>query len=171
MKIKIVIVLIVFFLAIISVVAVKKYIDNSVVDKYGMVRSSEDDIILCRYFCGGGMDGSSETLEISVSENGSAVVSYEYTSLISDKVKKESAAVSFEAIKEIRDICKKNRIFSWGELKNSDVLVLDAPVISVYISTGEDSCSYNSNKVIPEWARGITTEFYNIIKKHLKGVD
>lgn len=151
--------------------AVKKHIDNSVVDKYGMVKTPEEDIILCRYSCGGGMDGSSETLEISVSENGSAVVSYEYTSLISDKVKKESVAVSFDAIKEIRAICKKHRIFSWGELKDSEILLLDAPVTSVYVSTGQESYSYNSNNKIPEYAYGITNELYNAMKKHLKGVD
>ena len=171
MKVKTVILLVVIFLAVISVMAVKKHIDNSVVDKYGMVKTPEEDIILCRYSCGGGMDGSSETLEISASENGSAVVSYEYTSLISDKVKKESAVVSFNAIKEIRDICKKHRIFSWGELKDSEILVLDAPVTSIYVSTGQESYSYSSNNEIPEYAYGITSELYNAMKKHLKGVD
>ena len=161
----------VVILVALSAFAIKKYIDNSLVDKYGMVKTPEEDIILCRYFCGGGMDGSSETLEISVSENGSAVVSYEYTSLISDKVKKESVEVSFDAIKEIRDICKKHRIFSWGELKDSEVFLLDAPVTSVYISTGQESYSYNSNNKIPEYAYGITSELYNAMKKHLKGVD
>ncbi len=171
MKVKTVILLVIIFLAVISVIAVKKHIDNSVVDKYGMVKTPEEDIILCRYFCGGGMDGSSETLEISVSENGSEVVSYEYTSLISDKVKKESAAVSFDAIKEIRAICKKHRIFSWGELKDSELLLLDAPVTSIYVSTGRESYSYNSNNEIPQYAYGITNELYNAMKKHLKGVD
>lgn len=171
MKIKIFILLVVVFLAVISVVAVKKHIDNSVVDKYGMVKTPEEDIVLCRYSCAGGMEGSSETLEISVSENGSAVVTYEYTSLISDKVKKESVEVSFDAIKEIRDICKRHRIFSWGELKDSEVFLLDAPVTSVYVSTGQESYSYNSNNEIPEYAYGITNELYNAMKKNLKGVD
>ena len=171
MKTKIVIILVVVILVALSAFAIKKYIDNSLVDKYGMVKTPEEDIVLCRYSCGGGMEGSSETLEISVSENGSAVVTYEYTSLISDKVKKESAEVSFDAIKEIRDICKKHRIFSWGELKDSEVFLLDAPVTSVYISTGQESYSYNSNNKIPEYAYGITSELYNAMKKHLKGVD
>ena len=117
------------------------------------------------------MEGSSVILEISVAENGCAVVTYEYTSLTSDKVKKESAEVSFDAIKEIRDICKKHRIFSWGELKDSEILLLDAPVTSIYVSTGQESYSYNSNNEIPEYAYGITNELYNAMKKHLKGVD
>lgn len=161
----------VVILVALSAFAIKKYIDNSLVDKYGMVKTPEDDITLCRYTSSGGMDGSSEYIEIYADENGNAVVTYEYTSLTSDKVKKESAVVYFDAIKEIRDICKKHRIFSWGELKDSEILLLDAPVTSVYVSTGQESYSYNSNNEIPEYAYGITTELYNAMKKHLKGVD
>ena len=171
MKIKIVVILIVVILMILSVFAIKKYIDNSLVDKYGMVRTPEEDIILCRYSCGGGMDGSSETLEIRMSESGKAIVTYDYSSLISEKEISESAEVSFEAMKEIREICKKYRIFSWGELRQTEEMLLDAPVTSVYVTTGEDEYSYSSNDVIPEYGMGITTELYNSMIKHIKGVD
>ena len=156
---------------VLSVFAIKKHIDNSLVDKYGMIKTTEDDIILCRYFCGGGMDGSSETLEIRVNESGKAIVAYDYSSLISEKEISESAEVSFEAMKEIREICKKYRIFSWGELKKTEEMLLDAPVTSVYVTTGEDEYSYSSNDIIPEYGMGITTELYNSMKKHLEGVD
>ena len=171
MKIKIVIILIVVILMVLSVFAIKKHIDNSLVDKYGMVRTPEEDIILCRYSCGGGMDGSSETLEIRVNESGKAIVAYDYSSLISEKEISESAEVSFEAMKEIREICKKYRIFSWGELKKTEEMLLDAPVTSVYVTTGEDEYSYSSNDIIPEYGVGITTEIYNSMIKHIKGVD
>ena len=156
---------------ILSVFAIKKHIDNSLVDKYGMVRTPEDDIILCRYSCGGGMDGSSETLEIRMTESGKAIVTYDYSSLISEKEISESAEVSFEAMKEIREICKKYRIFSWGELKETEEMLLDAPVTSVYVTTGEDEYSYSSNDIIPEYGMGITNELYNSMIKHIKGVD
>ena len=171
MKTKTVIILIVVILMILSVFAIKKYIDNSLVDKYGMIKTTEDDIVLCRYFCGGGMDGSSETLEIRMTESGKAVVTYDYSSLTSDKEVSESAEVSFEAMKEIREICKKYRIFSWGELSQTEEILLDAPVTSVYVATGEDEYSYSSNDIIPEYGMGITTELYNSIIKHLEGVD
>lgn len=156
---------------VLSVFAIKKHIDNSLVDKYGMIKTTEDDIILCRYFCGGGMDGSSETLEIRVNESGKAIVAYDYSSLISEKEISESAEVSFEAMKEIREICKKYRIFSWGELKKTEEMLLDAPVTSVYVTTGEDEYSYSSNDIIPEYGVEITTEIYNSMIKHIKGVD
>ncbi len=171
MKIKIVIILIVVILMILSVFAIKKYIDNSLVDKYGMVKTPEEDIVLCRYSCGGGMDGSSETLEIRMTESGKAIVAYDYSSLTSDKEVSESAEVSADAITEIRDICKRYRIFSWGELRETEEMLLDAPTTSVYVTTGEDEYSYSSNNIIPEYAAGITTELYNSMKKHLEGVD
>lgn len=171
MKTKTVIILIVVILMILSVFAIKKYIDNSLVDKYGMIKTTEDDIVLCRYFCGGGMDGSSETLEIRMTESGKAIVTYDYSSLTSDKEVSESAEVAADAITEIREICKKYRIFSWGELRKTEEMLLDAPITSVYVTTGEDEYSYSSNDIIPEYGMGITTELYNSMKKHLEGVD
>lgn len=171
MKTKTVIILIVVILMILSVFAIKKYIDNSLVDKYGMIKTTEDDIVLCRYSCGGGMDGSSETLEIRMTESGKAIVKYDYSSLTSDKEVSESAEVSADAITEIREICKKYRIFSWGELRQTEEMLLDAPVTSVYVTTGEDEYSYSSNDIIPEYGMGITNELYNSMKKHLEGVD
>ena len=171
MKAKIVMIPIVIILIILSLFALKRYMDNSVLDKNGMVRTPEEDIILCRYSCGGGMDGSSETLEIRMTESGKAIVTYDYSSLTSDKEVSESAEVSADAINEIRDICKKYRIFSWGELRQTEEMLLDAPVTSVYVTTGEDEYSYSSNDIIPEYGMGITNELYNSMIKHLKGVD
>ena len=171
MKTKTVIILIVVILMIFSLSAIKKYVDNSVRDKYGMVRTPEEEIVLCRYSSGGGMDGSSETLEIRMTESGNAVVTYDYSSLTSDKEVSESAEVSADAIKEIRDICKKYRIFSWGELRQTEEMLLDAPITSVYVTTGEDEYSYSSNDIIPGYGKGITTELYNSMIKHIKGVD
>lgn len=171
MKTKTVIILIVVILMILSLFAIKKYIDNSLVDKYGMVRTPEEEIVLCRYSCGGGMDGSSETLEIRMTESGKSVVTYDYSSVTSDKEISETAEVSADAIKEIRDICKKYSIFSWGELRQTEEMLLDAPITSVYVSTGEAEYSYSSNDIIPEYGMGITTELYNSMIKHIKGVD
>lgn len=171
MKTKTVIILIVVILMIFSLSAIKKYVDNSVRDKYGMVRTPEEEIVLCRYSCGGGMDGSSETLEIRMTESGKAVVTYDYSSVTSDKEISEAADVSADAITEIRDICKKYRIFSWGELRKTEEMLLDAPITSVYVSTGEAEYSYSSNDIIPEYGMGITTELYNSMIKHIKGVD
>lgn len=171
MKTKTVIILIVVILMIFSLYAIKKYVDNSVRDKYGMVRTPEEEIVLCRYSCGGGMDGSSETLEIRMTESDKAVVTYDYSSVTSDKEISETAEVSADAIKEIRDICKKYSIFSWGELRQTEEMLLDAPITSVYVSTGEAEYSYSSNDIIPEYGMGITTELYNSMIKHIKGVD
>ena len=171
MKTKTVIILIVVILMIFSLSAIKKYVDNSVRDKYGMVRTPEEEIVLCRYSSGGGMDGSSETLEIRMAENGNAVVTYDYSSVTSDKEISEAAEVSADAIKEIRDICKKYSIFSWGELRQTEEMLLDAPITSVYVSTGEAEYSYSSNDIIPGYGMGITTELYNSMIKHIKGVD
>ena len=171
MKTKIIIILVVVILIALSVLAVKKHIDSSVVDKYGMVKTPEDDIILCRYSSGGGMDGEYETLEICESENGGAVVTYECSRITTGKDYSESVEVPYEALSKIRAICKKHSIFSWGKLKDSEAILLDGPVTSVTVSAGDMSYTYNSNQEIPEYACGITTELYNVMYNYLKGVD
>lgn len=149
----------------------KGFFDNIITDKTGMVHYPEDDIILCRYSSGGGMEGEYKALEICKSENGCAVVTYEYSRITTDEEYSESAEVPFEALSEIRAICKKYEIFSWGELKDSEIILLDAPVTTVTVSTGDISYSYNSNQEIPEKAYGITSELYNVMNNYLKGVD
>ena len=47
MKLKIIIVISVIFLLVLFFFAVKKYFDNSVVDKHGMVRDNEKTTVIC----------------------------------------------------------------------------------------------------------------------------
>ncbi len=171
MKTKILIIIEVVILLVISVFILKGIFANTVVDKTGMVRSPEDEIVLCRYSSGGGMDGLWESLEIRESKNAVAIIFYEYSSMTSDKNFSQRVEVSVDVLNEIRSICKKYSIFSWGELKDSDELLLDAPVTTVYVSTGDISYSYNSNQEIPKYAYGITTELYDVMHNYLKGVD
>lgn len=149
----------------------KGFFGRTITDKTGMVRTPEDDIILCRYSSGGGMDGEYETLEICESENGGAVVTYECSRITTGEDYSESVEVPYEALSKIRAICKKYSIFSWGKLKDSEAILLDGPVTSVTVSAGDMSYTYNSNQEIPEYAYGITTELYNVMYNYLKGVD
>ena len=45
------------------------------------------------------------------------------------------------------------------------------PMKTIKVGTGEAEYSYSSNDVIPEYGMGITTELYNSMIKHIKGVD
>lgn len=171
MKTKILIVLAVVVLLVCSMFTLKVFFGKIITDKTGMVRTPEDNIILCRYSASGDMDGECEILEIRESENGGAVIFYEYSRITSDEEYSESVEVPFEALSKIRAICLKYKIFSWGELKDSEVILLDGAVTSVTVSTGEKSYTYNSIQEIPEHAYGITTELYNVMKEYIKGVD
>ena len=171
MKTKILIALVVVLLIALSVFAIKKYMENSVLDKYGMVKTPEDDIILCRYSSGGGMDGSNEVLEIRQTESGGTEISYEYSSVTSDKEISKSVEAPFTPLQEIRAICKKYKVFSWGELKESEVFLLDAPISRIYISTGKEEYSFGTTDEIFEKARGIITELYNVMENYIEGVD
>lgn len=171
MKTKILILLAVVILLAFSMFTLKGFFGKIITDKTGMVRSPEDDIILCRYSSGGGMEGEYEILEICESENGGAVVTYECSRITTNEEYSESVEVPFEALSKIRAICLKYKIFSWGELKDSEVILLDGAVTSVTVSTGEKSYTYNSIQEIPEHAYGITTELYNVMKEYIKGVD
>ena len=170
MKTKILIILIIVILLVISVF-VFKGMSGIVVDKTGMVRNLEDDIVLIRYSTSGGMEGESECIELSLSEEGECSLSYSAASYTSDYEKEKTISVPLEAMNEIRRICKEYQIFSWGKLEKSDVLLLDAPVTTVMVSTGAESVSYRSDHELPESADGITSRIYKVLESYLEGVD
>lgn len=78
-------------------------------DKDGMVREISDTVTRCTYSSGGGMEGSYESLEISIRENGEVWLEYSSLPYIGAEEETVSHTVPAEAIEEIRSLCKKNR--------------------------------------------------------------
>lgn len=136
-------------------------------DKDGMVRDLSDTVTKCTYSSGGGMEGSYESLEISVRENGEVWLEYSSLPYIGAEEETVSHTVPAEAIEEIRSLCRKTGVLNWGELSDSDELLLDAPTTSISFTYGDgEYYSVSSNDKLPKKGTGFFSEVYNILFKY-----
>ena len=154
---------IVLGVAAISVVGyflVKHFVDKSKLDGDGMVN---DRCLSCKYHCGGGMERDS--VSITVKENDNETVTLEVVSCSSPDYEEitENYTVSFDSLEKIYQIFKKHEVAKWGELPNSEIQALDAPVASVCIKTVNTTVSFDSTKEFPKNAGTIISEIRSVL--------
>ena len=139
---------------------VKHFVDKSKLDGDGMVN---DRCLSCTYRLGGGMEG--ESLSITLKENDNETATLEVTSSNSsgDEEITENYTVSFDSLEKIYQIFKKHEVAKWGELPNSEIQALDAPVASVCIKTVNTTVSFDSNKEFPEDGYNIISEIRSVL--------
>lgn len=136
-------------------------------DKDGMVREISDTVTRCTYSSGGGMEGSYESLEISIRKNGEVWLEYSSLPYIGAEEETVSHTVPAEAIEEIRSLCKKTGVLDWGELPDEELLLLDAPTTSVSFTYGDgEYYSVSSNDKLPKKGAGFFSEVYSILFKY-----
>ncbi len=136
-------------------------------DKDGMVREISDTVTRCTYSSGGGMEGSYESLEISIRENGEVWLEYSSLPYIGAEEETVNHTVPAEAIEEIRSLCKKTGVLDWGELPDEELLLLDAPTTSVSFTYGDgEYYSVSSNDKLPKKGAGFFSEVYSILFKY-----
>ena len=154
---------IVLGVAAISVVGyflVKHFIKDNTFDGDGMVN---DRCLSCTYRLGGGMEG--ESLSITLKENDNETATLEVISSNSpgDEEITENYTVSFDSLEKIYQIFKKHEVAKWGELPNSEIQALDAPVASVCIKTVNTTVSFDSTKEFPKNAGTIISEIRSVL--------
>ena len=167
-KIIIAAVVIIVLIGIITAVAVitKKSMKKHILDGPGMERQPHDYIDSCSYSYGGGMEGESEHIELKRLADGSVSYSYYYcpTNGGEETIVEKTFSESQPVMDEIREICKRTGVLTWGELPDSELMLLDAPTVSVSFRFFEN-CFYsvNSNDEIPDDGIGIFNEIYNYL--------
>lgn len=136
-------------------------------DKTGMVRDMSDTVISCSYNEGGGMDGGSMRMEISIKDDGAVWFDYYNCPYNGADEETISRKVTFDALEEIRTICKKRSVLTWGELPESELVLLDAPTTSITFIYGDNEFySISSNKELPAKGEGIFSEIFNVLEKY-----
>ena len=147
-------------------VYMKKHKNDHILDGPGMVRQPHDYINSCSYSYGGGMEGESEHIELTMLSDGSFSYSYYYCPTNGGEETKveKTFADSQPVMDAIREICKRTGVLTWGELPDSELMLLDAPTTAVSFRFFDD-CFYsvNSNDEIPEDSYGIFNEIYNYL--------
>ena len=149
-----------------AAVYMKMHKNDYILDGPGMVRQPHDYIDYCSYSYGGGMEGESEHIELTRHSDGSYTYSYSYCPYNGgEETVIEKTFSDFEPVMDaIREICKRTGVLTWGELPDSELMLLDAPTTAVSFRFFDD-CFYsvNSNDELPEDSYGIFNEIYNYL--------
>ncbi len=137
---------------------------SEVKDKYGMVNES-GKIIAFEYSSFGGMDGSSTVKRIEKVNSQKAKITYRYET-VSGKVKEKTKKVPVKALQEIDDIFVECDVANWGELKRSDLELLDAPTTRIVFITENESYAIYDYHETPKQGEGIFSNTITILEKY-----
>ena len=134
---------------------VKRFLKDRILDGDGMVN---DRCLSCKYHIGGGMEGESLSITLKENDNETATLKVTSSNSSGDEEITENYTVSFDSLEKIYQIFKKHEVAKWGELPNSEIQALDAPVASVCIKTVNTTVSFDSTKEFPKNAGTIISE-------------
>ena len=125
---------------------VKDVVKDNVLDGDGMVN---DRCLSCKYHYGGGMERDSVSITVKETDNETAALEVVSCSSPDYEEITENYTVSFDSLEKIYQIYKKYEVAKWGELPESELIALDAPVTSISIKTVNTTVSFDSNKEFP----------------------
>ena len=75
-------------------------------------------------------------------------------------------------IDDIRDVCKKYGVLGWGNLKRSDIVVLDGATDEIALTFSEkEYYSFNTGLELPDGGEKIFDEILQTINKYMQGDD
>lgn len=146
--------------------------DKYILDGPGMVNDPTQNIFYCSYYSGGGMENSYISYELTVDEN--QIVTITHTEKKSDEPdeKTETRKVSYDAIDEIRAICRGTDALDWTDLPETDLMLDDAPTTSITIRFRDNFLTIKDTYILPEEGKGFFTEIYNVLETNFnQGVD
>ena len=162
----VVILVIIGIITAVAVITKNSMKNHHILDGPGMERQPHDYINSCSYSYGGGMEGESEHIELTRCSDGSYTYSYSYCPYNGgEETVIEKTFSDFEPVMdEIREICKRTGVLTWGELPKSELLLLDAPTATLFFRYF-DNCFYsvNSNDILPEEGNGIFSDIYDYL--------
>jgi hypothetical protein len=135
-------------------------------DKTGMINDNME-VVAFEYGSFGGMDGSSTSHSIEKIDSQKARITYYYES-VSGETKEETKEVSIDALNEINEIFTRCDVANWGELKRTDLMLLDAPTSYITFKTADKSytiCDYHET---PKKGKMIFTDTLNVLENYFE---
>ena len=165
MKIALIAVVIVALAATVIFLVAKNRAKINVLDGPGMERQPHDFINACVYSSSGGMDGGYEYIELKEQDDGTVLFSYSccpYIGAEEDTV--EKAFPDRSVFDPIAAVCENTGVLVWGELDDTDLLLLDAPVTGIsftYFDT--EHYTVSDSKILPENGNNLFSDIYNYL--------
>lgn len=148
MKNKLILILIAI-IVLIGCVLIYLRIQNSVLDKDGMINHRAHELIGVSYESSGSMTGERLYLILLPDNEGKLIFTMEYTEPFCVSEKKVSYEANSDALEPIREICKATNALILGKLKQSDIQELDGAVVTVIFYLENQRIEFDSMQVFP----------------------
>ena len=130
--------------------------DKAKTDGDGM---EDKNYFVCGYSTYGGMENTSNEIVLT----GETITLREQ---IGDDETSKTVAAPEEAAKKLKDIYKKYKVESWGELPRSEITAEDAPTVKIWFETYEKTTVIYDYQELPENAYSIFSEVHNVLKTY-----
>ncbi len=122
----------------------------------------DDGYFACEYSSGGGMEGGRIILSMTSPSPGKASLNYDVMRYNGDERKTGNAEVPDETVAELKKMFDEYGIRHW-KLKKSDMIVLDAPSVSVSFTVGKDMFSVEDDDVLPKKGSDVISRVYDAL--------
>lgn len=135
-------------------------------DKTGMINDNVE-VVAFGFNSFGGMDGSRTSTTLEKVDSQKAKITYYYET-VSGETEEKTKEVSIDALNEISRIFAECKVADWGELKTSDLMLLDAPTQSISFSTEDKSYTIYDYHIVPKKGKTIFTDTISVLDKYFE---
>ena len=134
-------------------------------DKDGMINYREHELIGVMYSSSGSSTGGYESITLMPDENGELWFDYESMEANGAEIITHHTKVGQNALDEFKTLCRQKELLIMGELKYSELTLLDAPTTTITFVLEKDLVVISSSHELPEHAYGLFSDVYRALMK------
>lgn len=134
-------------------------------DKDGMINYHEHELIGVMYSSSGSSTGGYESITLMPDENGELWFDYESMEANGAEIITHHTKVNQTALDEFKTLCRQKELLIMGELKYSELTLLDAPTTTITFVLEKDKVVISSLHELPEHAYGLFSDVYHALMK------
>ena len=134
-------------------------------DKDGMINYREHELIGVMYSSSGSITGGYKSITLMPDENGELWFDYESMEANGAEIITHHTKVDQTALDEFKTLCRQKELLIMGELKYSELTLLDAPTTTITFVLEKDLVVISSSHELPEHAYGLFSDVYRALMK------
>lgn len=163
MKLLLYMIIALFFAGVVLLILMKVFIKP--LDKDGMINYREHELIGVMYSSSGSITGGYKSITLMPDESGELWLDYESMEANGAEIITHHTKVGQNALDEFKTLCRQKELLIMGELKYSELTLLDAPTTTITFVLEKDKVVISSLHELPEHAYGLFSDVYHALMK------
>lgn len=140
-------------------------LNSKPLDKDGMINFREHELIGVIYSSSGSSTGGYEYMSLMPDEHGELWFNYETMEANGAPIISHHTKADQNVLDELKTLCRQKELLIMGKLKESDLILLDAPVTTITFVLENDEVVISSSHELPEHAQGVFSDVYDALMK------